>query len=177
MTAVWTRGAGMLALVLAAALTGCNGGGGGSLLAGSVNPPNRPAGTVQGTVISSVDNRPIPNATIIVVSDVGPTGGFPDNNKFTFGSLTNVEGVYIAPNTPVGLLTVRAYAKGFRSSTPVQYALAADGKVVLDFTLSPGEAPTSDGSAYDPDKENKDDRIAFPYNYDGNFFSYRPEDD
>lgn len=172
-----TRFGGLLAITLAACLTACNGSSSNSLLGGPVNPPERPAGTVQGTVLSSVDGRPIPSATIIVSSVVGPTGGFPDNSDFTYGTLTGVDGVYSGANTPVGLLTLRAFAKGYQTSAPVQYALAADGTVTRDFILSPGEGTLPDGSAYDPDTENEDDRIGFPFNYDGNYFSYRPDDD
>jgi|GEM_PF-3786186 len=168
---------GLLAIGLAAILTSCGGSSSNSLLGGPVNPPERPAGTVQGTVLSKVDGRPIPSATIIVSSEVGPTGGFPDNSDFTYGTLTSVDGVYLAPGTPVGLLTMRAFAKGYRTSAPVQFALAADGSIVQDFELEPGEGSNPDGSAYDPDLDNEDDRIGFPFNYDGNYFSYRPDDD
>lgn len=177
MTQVGTRVGGLLALALAAILTGCGGGGSNSLLGGPVNPPERPAGTVQGTVLSAVDHKPIPDATIVVASEVGATGGFPDNSNFTFGTLTNLDGIYQAPGTPVGLLTMRAFAKGFRQSGPVQYALAADGTVVVDFVLAPGDGSEQDGSAFDPDADNEDDRTHFPFNYDGNYFSYRPEGD
>lgn len=165
----------LLGLALASLLAACNSGDSADPISGLVNAPNRPTGTLQGRVVSSVDGTPIPNATIVVVSEVGAAGGFADNRDFAFRSLTNLDGHYRALKTPVGLLRVKALAHGFQTSAPVLYALATDGTAAIDFVLSPGEGTKPDGSAFDPNEEG-DGRNAFPWNYDGNFFSFRPPD-
>ena len=168
-----TTSVAMLAsLALTAALTACSSSD--SSLTPQT-PPNRPTGTSQGSVTSSVDGAPISNAIVIVRSEVGAASGTQDNATFTFGIQTNADGTFVAPKTPVGLLTAIARAPGYQTSSPVQFALATDGTAQFHFVLSPGQGSKPNGEAFDPNT-NPDGQIHFPFDYDGNFLSYRPKD-
>lgn len=169
-----SRIAAVLALMLALGLSACGGGDDGPTdPAGILNSQPRPVGTVFGTVTSSVDASPISNAEVLVVSTppAGVGGITAEGGTLGFRVLTNVDGTYRALNTPIGQLQVVARAPGFRTSAPQFWSLATNGQAPLNFVLSPGSGTTPGGEPLDIGQG--DDQSAFPFNYNGSFFSDR----
>lgn len=100
----------------------------------------RSMGSMNGHVITIIDDTPIADATIEIWSV--PISTFPEEDtvggQIKITTLTGITGKFDAP-VSVGKIWVRANADGFKRSPPQYWNLAPDGTGILNFVLYPGE--------------------------------------
>ncbi len=100
----------------------------------------RSLGSMNGHVITIIDDSPIPNATIEIWSV--PILTFPPEDtvggQIKITTLTGITGMFDVP-VSVGKIWVRASADGFKRSPPQYWNLAPDTTGSLNFVLYPGE--------------------------------------
>lgn len=100
----------------------------------------RSLGSMNGHVITIIDDSPIPDATIEIWSV--PITTFPDEDtvggEIKVTTLTGFTGMFDAP-VPVGKIWIRANADGFKRTPPQYWSLSPDSTGTLNFVLYPGE--------------------------------------
>ena len=98
--------------------------------------PQREAGTMRGNVISIVNEAPITNAKVHLISSPFTAGT--EEDTFAVTTYTDKIGWYTAA-IPYGNIVVVVTQDGYKHPDPQLWSLSPGGAGRLDFTLVPGE--------------------------------------
>jgi hypothetical protein len=98
--------------------------------------PQREPGTMRGTVISIVNDEPVPMAKVHLISKPFADGSAEET--FSTTTYTDEQGWYNAV-IPFGKIIVVVTKDGFKRPDPQLWSLSPGGDGRLNFTLVPGE--------------------------------------
>ncbi len=130
-------------LVALALVTGC---GGENTI---IIQPQRESGTIRGTVASIVNDDPVPQALVHVISSPFTEGS--EEETFSTTTYTDAQGRYTT-TIPYGKIVVVVMKNGYKRPDAQLWSLSPGGNGRLDFMLVPGEDLTDevDPRIHDP---------------------------